>query len=115
MDQGVGLDVVPGIRVGQSSDYENGSSENEIEPTVDLFYKLTTGVTAAITLNTDFSGTGVDERQINLTRFGLFFPERRSFFLQDADIFEFGRIGSGDYKSKSSLSSVSGSSPERNS
>jgi hypothetical protein len=106
MDQGVGLDVVPGIRVGQSTDYENGSSENEIEPTVDLFYKLTTGVTAAITLNTDFSGTGVDERQINLTRFGLFFPERRSFFLQDADIFEFGRIGSGDYKSKSSLSSV---------
>jgi len=48
---------------------------------------------ASLTVNTDFSGTGVDERQINLTRFGLFFPERRMFFLQDTDIFEFGRIG----------------------
>ena len=46
-----------------------------------------------LTLNTDFSATEVDDRQVNLTRFGLFFPERRDFFLQDADIFEFGRIG----------------------
>ncbi|MDH4254832.1 MAG: carbohydrate binding family 9 domain-containing protein [Gammaproteobacteria bacterium] len=106
MDQGVGLDVVPGIRIGRSTDYETDASSTETEPTVDLFYKLTPGVTAALTVNTDFSGTGVDERQINLTRFGLFFPERRSFFLQDTDIFEFGRIGAGDYKSKSSLSGV---------
>lgn len=106
MDQGVGLDVVTGIRVGRSNDYEAGTSATETEPTVDLFYKLTPGLTGALTVNTDFSGTGVDERQINLTRFGLFFPERRSFFLQDADIFEFGRIGGRDYKSKSTLSQV---------
>ena len=50
-----------------------------------------------MTLNTDFSATEVDDRQVNLTRFSLFFPEKRDFFLQDADIFEFGRIGGGGF------------------
>ncbi len=45
-----------------------------------------------MTLNTDFSATEVDDRQVNLTRFDLFFPEKREFFLQDADIFEFGGL-----------------------
>jgi hypothetical protein len=45
-----------------------------------------------MTLNTDFSATEVDDRQVNLTRFNLFFPEKRDFFLNDADLFEFGRI-----------------------
>ena len=58
-----------------------------------MFYKLTPSLNASLTLNTDFSATEVDDRQVNLTRFGLFFPEQRDFFLQDADIFEFGRIG----------------------
>jgi hypothetical protein len=46
-----------------------------------------------LTFNTDFSATEVDTRQVNLSRFSLFYPEKRSFFLQDLDIFEFGRIG----------------------
>ena len=49
-------------------------------------------LTGALTINTDFSATEVDDRQVNLTRFGLFFPEKRDFFLQDADIFEFGGL-----------------------
>jgi hypothetical protein len=49
-------------------------------------------LTSALTINTDFSATEVDDRQVNLTRFGLFFPEKRDFFLQDADIFEFGGL-----------------------
>ncbi len=48
---------------------------------------------ASLTINTDFSATEVDDRQVNLTRFGLFFPEKRDFFLREADIFEFGGIG----------------------
>jgi len=45
-----------------------------------------------LTVNTDFAQVEADEQQINLTRFSLFFPERRDFFLQDSDIFEFGRL-----------------------
>ena len=47
-----------------------------------------------LTINTDFAETEVDARQTNLTRFPLFFPEKRSFFLEGADIFDFG-IGLG--------------------
>ena len=42
------------------------------------------------TYNTDFAETEVDERQINLTRFSLYFPEKRAFFLEGSDIFSFG-------------------------
>ena len=62
-----------------------------------MFYKFTPALNGALTLNTDFSATEVDSRQVNLTRFNLFFPERRAFFLQDTDIFEFGRIGGSSY------------------
>ncbi len=106
MQQGVGLDAVPAIRATESKDYLTGVSTTSTEPSIDLFYKITPALTGALTINTDFSGTGVDARQINLTRFGLFFPERRSFFLQDTDIFEFGLIGGQDFRSQSTLSRV---------
>ena len=67
------------------------SSESDFEPSLDLAYKLTPQLNASLTINTDFSATEVDDRQVNLTRFGLFFPEKRDFFLREADIFEFGR------------------------
>ncbi len=53
-------------------------------------------VSALLSLNTDFAETEVDARQINLTRFPLFFPEKRTFFLEGADVFDFGlglRVG----------------------
>lgn len=106
IQQGLGLDVVLGFKAIQATDHGLDETSNDIEPSVDLFYKLTPAITAALTVNTDFSGTGADERQINLTRFALFFPERRGFFLQDTDIFEFGRITAGDYSSRSSISVV---------
>ena len=106
MKQGVGLDAVPAVRASESKDFITGVSTTTTEPSIDLFYKITPALTGALTINTDFSGTGVDARQINLTRFGLFFPERRSFFLQDTDIFEFGLIGGADYRSRSTISRV---------
>jgi len=105
-EKGVGLDIVPSARLRQSTDFEAGTSADSIEPAIDVSYKLTPSLTAALTVNTDFSGSSVDERQINLTRFGLFFPERRIFFLQDTDIFEFGHIGGQDYSDPSTISRV---------
>ena len=91
--QGLGLDIVPSFTAVERRDFEPRADDSDAEPSLDVFYKLTPSLNAALTLNTDFSATEVDDRQVNLTRFGLFFPERRDFFLQDADIFEFGRIG----------------------
>ncbi|MBW2497390.1 MAG: hypothetical protein JRF61_08980, partial [Deltaproteobacteria bacterium] len=62
------------------------------EPSFDARYRLLPSLTASATVNTDFSQTAVDDRQINFTRFALFFPERREFFLQDAGIFSFGGL-----------------------
>jgi hypothetical protein len=106
LEQGVGLDIVPSVGANLNKVHATGHTSTTLDPSLDLFYKLTPAMTAALTINTDFSGTGVDSRQINLTRFGLFFPERRAFFLQDTDIFEFGLIGGRGYKSRTTLSRV---------
>ncbi len=89
LDQGHGLDVVPGLRAGSMRNHETGEEDDFLEPSLDAFWKITPSLTAAVTLNPDFSGTTADTRQINLTRFDLFFPEQRAFFLQDSDIFQF--------------------------
>jgi hypothetical protein len=108
MNQGIGLDIVPSAslvnrRVLRTDDPATvvvepdvDTSDGDFEPSLDIFYKLTPQLNASLTFNTDFSATEVDDRQVNLTRFGLFFPEKRDFFLREADIFEFGRIGASD-------------------
>lgn len=58
-----------------------------------LKFSLTPGLTAELTANTDFAQTEVDEAVVNLTRFPVFFPEKREFFLERAGIFEFGPGG----------------------
>jgi len=92
MNQGLGLDIVPSTSITNDRNYIAGTSDTNIEPSLDVFYKLTSGLNASMTVNTDFSATEIDDRQVNLTRFSLFFPEKRDFFLREADIFEFGRL-----------------------
>jgi hypothetical protein len=57
---------------------------------VDMFYRITPSLRSSFTINTDFAETEVDDRQINLTRFNLHFPEKRGFFLDGANYFQFG-------------------------
>jgi hypothetical protein len=57
----------------------------------DAKYGVTANVTADFTYNTDFAQVEIDEQQVNLTRFNLFFPEKREFFLEGRGFFEFGR------------------------
>ncbi len=56
----------------------------------ELNWNITPNLRASLSANTDFAETEVDTREINLTRFPTFFPEKRDFFLQDANLFEFG-------------------------
>jgi hypothetical protein len=95
--QGFGLDVKPyGLMTSESSPRsgETGSLE-KANAGVDLFYNPTPGVRANLTINTDFAQTEVDQRQVNLTRFSLFFPERRDFFLDGATFFDFASDSAG--------------------
>jgi len=114
MRQGVGLDVVPSMTLRRNRKFgPAGFTENHYEPQLDVFYKVTPQLNASLTLNTDFSATEVDDRQVNLTRFNLFFPEKRDFFLRDVDIFEFGQVGSGGFNSVSGTGSAAISTPAR--
>jgi len=62
---------------------------------VDIKYGVTPGLALDLTVNTDFSQVEADQQQINLTRFPLFFPEKREFFLENSTIFQVKRVGSG--------------------
>ena len=80
--QGLGLDVRPYLSGGE------GNSGGEFTGGIDIFQNITPNLNAAVTVNTDFAETEADIRQVNLTRFPLFFPEKRTFFLEGAGVFD---------------------------
>jgi hypothetical protein len=69
---------------------------------VDAKYSVTQNITADLTYNTDFAQVEADEQQVNLTRFSLFFPEKRDFFLENQGIFTFGNNSSGSSQNSTS-------------
>ena len=93
IEQGVGLDVRPFVAQRWIHDATTGNDVLRGKPGLDLFYNVTPSLRLSVTANTDFGETEVDDRQINLTRFSIFFPEKRSFFLQDAGVFNFATTG----------------------
>ena len=66
------------------------SSDSATDWGINLKFSITESVTADLTYNTDFANVEVDEQQVNLTRFPLFFPEKRQFFQEGRGIFDFG-------------------------
>ena len=90
--QGIGLDIVPYITGGLSKK-EGEGRKPVFDGGGDIFYNITPALKAAVTINTDFAQTEVDARQINLTRFSLYFPEKRDFFLDGTNYFTFGING----------------------
>jgi len=87
---GLGLNVRPSLVSKFNKNGAGASSKFTMEPSLDVSQRLSPNVLATVTVNTDFAETEVDSRQTNLTRFPLFFPEKRTFFLEGSDIFEFG-------------------------
>src|SRR4029079_15989261 len=92
--QGLGLEVRPfGVASSEASPgTRQPDMHNEGKVGLDMFYSLTAGLRANPTLNTDFAQTEVDQRLVNLTQFPLFFPEKRTFFLEGANLFDFGSV-----------------------
>ncbi|HSG49369.1 MAG TPA: DUF5916 domain-containing protein, partial [Longimicrobiales bacterium] len=69
------------------------AAKNEMDFGVDFKAEVRPGLVLDLTYNTDFAQVEVDDQQVNLTRFDLFFPEKRDFFLENAGTFEFGQRG----------------------
>ena len=89
LTQGIGLDVRPFAGGHWLHTLADGRHAVTGKPGLDMFYNFTPSLKLTATVNTDFGETEVDARQINLSRFSLFFPEKRSFFLEDAGVFSF--------------------------
>ena len=91
ISQGIGLDVKPYALVGHHRRrvLARRPPTGDFDIGLDPFYNLTSALHANLTVNTDFAETEVDERIVNLTRFPVFFPEKREFFLDGANVFEF--------------------------
>jgi hypothetical protein len=85
--QGRGLDIRPYVSGGEEG------SDGRFKVGLDVTKNITPNLTGVLTVNTDFAETEVDARQINLTRFELFFPEKRSFFLEGAGVYEVAGLG----------------------
>jgi len=89
-DLGLGLTMRPAATGGVGVRAPGRPADGEFEPSLDLSKRLGSNVLASATFNTDFAETEVDTRRTKLTRFPLFFPEKRTFFLEGDDIFAFG-------------------------
>lgn len=86
--------LVQGIRDVEVNAYNTVGPDADFG--ADLKYSITPSVTLDATYNTDFAQVEVDEQQINLDRFNLFFPEKRPFFLENAGLFAVGQPGQVD-------------------
>ncbi len=102
ISQGIGLDVKPFLvgTITQSPGRGAPAAVGDASTGVDFFYSLTPRLRANLTVNTDFAETQVDERVVNLTRFAVSFPERREFFLEGANLFNFAPSQGNQYFSR---------------
>jgi hypothetical protein len=89
---GIGLDIQPYAAIRVKRDWHIPGEDTGLSGTAggNIFYKVTPALTGTLTFNPDFSDSPLDARQVNTTRFSLFTPETRDFFLQDVPTFEFG-------------------------
>jgi uncharacterized protein DUF5916 len=87
--QGHGLDVRPYVSGGRDT------GDGQFTSGLDVVKNLTPNLNASVTVNTDFAETEADIRQVNLTRFPLFFPEKRTFFLEGAGVFDVAGLAGG--------------------
>lgn len=87
---GSGLTIRPSITASAGRPAPDTDLDGTADLSLDLQKRITANLDGNLTVNTDFAETEVDERRTNLTRFPLFFPEKRTFFLEGADAYEFG-------------------------
>jgi hypothetical protein len=92
LNRGLDLRVTPFVTSGASRVLESGEEDDSFDRDVgvDLKYGLTAGLNLDLTINTDFAQAEVDDEQVNLTRFPLFYPEKRDFFLENSGQFNVG-------------------------
>ncbi len=92
------LKIIPYVLGRFEKNYEQTDPSVDFSPDAggDIKYSITPSLTLDLTYNTDFAQVEVDDQQVNLDRFNLFFPEKRAFFLENAGLFSVGSPGEVD-------------------
>ena len=87
--QSRGVEIRPAVVGGLEADYNGETDVDSVEhPSLDVKYGLTSELTLDATVNTDFAQVEADEERVNLSRFDIFFEEKRPFFLEGVGIFD---------------------------
>lgn len=89
LSQGYGIEITPYALARLQTQKTEPRTSTTSDIGGDVRYRITPNVSAAASFNTDFAETEIDDRVINFTRFPVFFPEKRAYFLEDSDIFAF--------------------------
>ena len=89
-DLGLGVSIRPSVTSSVGKPTSATSAVSDVSASLDVTKRLGANTLGSLTVNTDFAETEVDTRRTNLTRFPLLFPEKRTFFLEGSDIFDFG-------------------------
>lgn len=89
INQGRGIELKPFVNASTNRGPSGTARDNDAKTGIDITYSITPSLRGALTLNTDFAEVEVDNRQVNLTRFPLRFPEQREFFLEGSGVFSF--------------------------
>jgi hypothetical protein len=89
-DLGAGISVRPSVTSSVGKASSGVSAVSDLSASLDVTKRVGANTLGSLTINTDFAETEVDTRRTNLTRFPLLFPEKRTFFLENSDIFDFG-------------------------
>lgn len=84
---GLNISLIPYVINSYNEDYDNNGVSRKVDAGFDAKVSVTPSLNLDITVNPDFSQVEVDRQVTNLTRFNLFFPERRQFFIENSDLF----------------------------
>jgi hypothetical protein len=106
--QSVHLDAKPYLVTDFTSERTGLSQVDDLDGNIglDVKYGITQNISADLTVNTDFAQVEADEQQVNLTRFSLFFPEKREFFLENQGLFAFGGAATGGQSASASSTPI---------
>lgn len=96
------LAVTPYLAAGSALGTASRGGD-QLDAGFDAKFGVTPQLTLDLTYRTDFSQVEVDEEQVNLTRFSVFFPEKREFFVENSGVFTFGDVAAREYRMGSSL------------
>ncbi len=96
LTKGKNLEAIPYVNGGETKGFSDQRSSTELDGGMDIRYRITGNLRADFSYNTDFAQVEADQEVVNVTRFNLFFPEKRGFFLENAGLLQFGDVNLSD-------------------